>query len=74
LRSLRGKAAEGYDYQARPAERAVQLRALRASLGLAPAPDRKQYPDLPLTADGRPSDEFERLLRTRKDPDVYIHE
>jgi predicted CXXCH cytochrome family protein len=75
LRSLRGPAAEGYDYEGGPAERAAQLDDLRRRLGDPPRLDRGRYPYLPLTGAGLLDDEaLDRLLRARKDPDVFINE
>ncbi len=75
LRSLHGQAADNYNYQGSPAERARQLRELRLKLESMARPDPGRYPFLPLTAAGRLADDvFERLLRTRNDPDVTVNE
>lgn len=75
LRTLHGQAAEGYDYQAPAAPRATQLRELRSRLQDLARPDPARYPFLPLTAVGTFEDGvFERLLKTRLDPDITINE
>jgi predicted CXXCH cytochrome family protein len=75
LRSLHGPAVNDYHYQASPAERAAGLRALRRTLESTRRPDPRRYPCLPLTPAGRfTGDVFERLLRTRTDPDVTVNE
>jgi predicted CXXCH cytochrome family protein len=75
LRSLHGQAADDYDCRSGPGERAAKLRSLRLTLESAARPARERYPYLPLTADGLWADDvFERLLRTRNDPDVTINE
>lgn len=75
LRSLCGRAADAYNYQGSPAERAGQLRALRRALEDTPGTGRNRYPYLPLTPAGRFADGvFDRLLQTRNDPDVFINE
>jgi len=75
LRSLHGPAANDYNYQGSPAERATQLRRLRLTLESSARPDRGRYPYLPLTTEGRFADDvFDRLLRARNDPDVSINE
>ncbi len=75
LRTLYGRAANDYDYEGSPAALAVQLRGLRQALESTPRPSSNRYPYLPLTADGRFSDAvFDRLLRARNDPDVFIKE
>jgi predicted CXXCH cytochrome family protein len=75
LRSLHGRAANEYDFQGRPAERAAQLGRMRQSLPSPPRLDRRRYPYLPLTPAGLLADDvLERLLRARNDPDVYINE
>jgi predicted CXXCH cytochrome family protein len=79
LRSLHGSAADNYNYQGSEAERAAQVRELRRTLerhppgGSRPKRSRDRY--LPLTATGRLDDDvFDRLLRTRNDPDVTVNE
>jgi predicted CXXCH cytochrome family protein len=75
LRSLHGKAANDYDYQGSPAQRKFQLAELRRSLPNTPRPSKSRYPYLPLTAAGLFADDvYDRLLRTRNDPDVNINE
>jgi predicted CXXCH cytochrome family protein len=75
LRSLCGKAANGYDYLGSPAERTGQVRDLRLKLESASCPDRGRFPYLPLTAEGHFDDHvLQRLLRARNDPDVEINE
>ncbi len=75
LRSLHGPAANAYDFQGSPDDRAAQVRALRLTLEAGARPGRSRYPYLPLTAAGLFADDvFDRLLRTRNDPDVVIKE
>jgi hypothetical protein len=51
------------------------LRRIREKLEKTARPVRDHYPELPLTAEGCFADEvLDRLLRTRKDPDVIINE
>jgi predicted CXXCH cytochrome family protein len=80
LRTLLGAGALGYNYQGSPEERAAQLARLAGRLPEQALPAAR-YPHLPLTrhpaASGlRRLDEaaVERLLRQRKDPDVFINE
>ena len=72
LRALLGPAADGYNYQGTPAERATQVDAIEARLG--PRPDPRHYPALMLTDDGRLADVVTRWLETRSDPDVSVDE
>jgi predicted CXXCH cytochrome family protein len=75
LRSLYGAAVNDYNYQGTPAERAAQLRKLRLVLERFEPVDRIRYPNLPLTSRGLlAEDVFQRLLRSRSDPDVNINE
>ncbi|MSQ94850.1 MAG: hypothetical protein EXR98_09880 [Gemmataceae bacterium] len=81
IRSLHGTAAGDYNYQGTPTERANQIRRLRLRLEGPLQPDQERYPYLPLTATKGPGppalgfDEmFQRLLKTRNDPDVHINE
>jgi hypothetical protein len=75
LRQLYGAAANDYNFEGNPAERDRQLRALRLRLESAARPDRGRYPYLPLTAAGGFADDvYQRLLRTRSDPDVTVNE
>jgi predicted CXXCH cytochrome family protein len=75
LRTRHGQTAEAYNYLGTSAERVAQLRDLRAILD-NPAPEAAgRYPFLPFTAAGHFADDvFDRLLRTRNDPEVYINE
>ncbi len=67
LRSLHGRGAEGYEYQASPADRRRQVERLRERLGPhAVRPARRH--DLPT------AEIVDALLRRRHDPDVFIHE
>jgi predicted CXXCH cytochrome family protein len=74
LRSVHGEAtAAPYDYLALPAERAAQLRTVRARFDATPI--RRPLPHLPLTAQGLPDDAaLRRLLDKRHDPDLTINE
>lgn len=74
LRAAYGDAAAGpYDYLALPAERRAQLRALRAKYDADPL--RRPRPGLPLNPKGLPDDAvLDRLLGSRNDPDLTIHE
>ena len=74
LRSAHGEVAAGpFDYLAAPAVRLSQLRALQARYDAAPPKARP--PQLPLTQDGVPDDDvLRRLIKTRHDPDLMIHE
>lgn len=74
LRSLHGAPVNGYDFQGTPAQRAAQLSALERFLEQQPPPDRRRYPELPLTEKGRFSDVVNSWLQTRSDPDVHINE
>jgi predicted CXXCH cytochrome family protein len=75
LRSLHGRAAERYDYQADAAKRSAQLQVLRLQLADPVQLDPGRHAYLPMAADGRFADEvFQRLLRNRNDPDVTINE
>ena len=75
LRSLHGSLASDYNFQGTAAERAAQLRGLRLKLEGTTRPDHGRYPYLPLTDAGLFADDvFDRLLRTRNDPDVFINE
>jgi predicted CXXCH cytochrome family protein len=74
LRSLYGPATNGYDYQGSAAERAARLGALRRALESTEHPERARYPYLPLGAGGGLAEEFDRLMRTRNDPDVSVNE
>jgi predicted CXXCH cytochrome family protein len=75
LRSLHGNAADDFDYRSGPAERAARLRGLRLRMDSAARPERSRYPYLPLTETGLFADDvYDRLLRTRNDPDVFINE
>ena len=74
LRSLYGPAVNDYDFQGSPDERAAQLSALEHFLEQVPRPDRRRYPDLPLSEEGRFIEVVNRWLQTRSDPDVYINE
>jgi predicted CXXCH cytochrome family protein len=73
LRSLHGSAASDYDFQGSALDRAAQLDSLRRRLESSARPDPGRYPNLPLPA-GRFAEVYERLLRTRNDPDVSINE
>jgi hypothetical protein len=75
LRSLHGSDVGRYDYLARPVERKAQLQALAPGLNEQCRVRRDAYPYVPLTPQGRLDYEArDRLLRTRKDPDVVINE
>jgi predicted CXXCH cytochrome family protein len=74
LRSLHGPAVDGYNFQGTPAERAAQLSALEQFLEQQPRLDRRRYPYLPLTEEGRFADAVNSWLQTRSDPDVHINE
>jgi hypothetical protein len=75
LRSLYGSAANDYNYQGTSAEGAAQLRAMRLRLEATARPPTGRYPHLPLTPAGLFADDvYDRLLSTRKDPDVTINE
>jgi predicted CXXCH cytochrome family protein len=74
LRSLHGKAAEGYNFQGTPDEREAQLSALERLLEKGPRPDRRRYPGLPLNEQGRFADVVDRWMQTRSDPDVHVNE
>jgi hypothetical protein len=75
LQSLHGRQVNDYDYLGSAAERAAGLRRIREKLEKTARPVRDRYPELPLTAEGRFADDvIDRLLRTRKDPDVVINE
>jgi predicted CXXCH cytochrome family protein len=75
LRSLYGPAANNYDFQGTPTERAAQLRALRLALESPVRLDPGRYPHLPITPAGLFADDtYNRLLRRRNDPDVFINE
>ena len=74
LRSAHGEAgASPFDYLGRPADRAAQLRALRARFDATPLD--RPLPYLPLSPQKRPDDEaIRRLLKQRTDPDLTINE
>lgn len=74
LRSAHGEAAAGpFDYLGRPADRAAQLRAMRARFDAVPLG--RPLPYLPLSPQGLPDDEaIRRLLKKRTDPDLTINE
>ena len=74
LRSSLGESAAGpFDYLGKPADRATQLRALRARFDAAPLG--RPLPYLPLTSAGRVDDAaIQRLLNKRNDPDLTINE
>jgi predicted CXXCH cytochrome family protein len=74
LRAACGEAKAGpFDYTAVPAERAEQLRALRARFDAAPL--RRPLPYLPLTPQGLPDEAvLQRLRANRSDPDLTINE
>jgi predicted CXXCH cytochrome family protein len=75
LRSLHGSEVGRYDYLARPVERKAQLEALAPGLNERCRVRKDAYPYVPLTPQGRLDFEaLDRLLRTRKDPDVVINE
>jgi predicted CXXCH cytochrome family protein len=75
LRSLHGSQAVVYDYEGSASLRADQIRRMRLALDKAAPLNPRDYPDLPLTAAGRFSDSaYNRLLRTRNDPDVTANE
>jgi hypothetical protein len=75
LRSLYGEAAEDYNHQGTAAQRAAKLHAMRQKLEAKTRLDRNIYPYLPINEAGAFADDvFERLLKSRKDPDVYINE
>jgi predicted CXXCH cytochrome family protein len=75
LRSLYGKAAEDYFYQASPAIRAVKLQHLRQSLKTNTRLDPVAYPYLPISSAGHLAEEqFHSWFKGRNDPDVYINE
>jgi predicted CXXCH cytochrome family protein len=74
LRSMYGRAADGYDYLALPLERSQQLQRLREALSDY-RPAAAKYPYLPLDAASRfRAEVLDRLLKERNDPDVEIHE
>lgn len=74
LRSAFGEKIAGpYDYLASPAERAAQTQSLRAHFDAGPI--HRPMPYLPLTANGLPDDAvLDRLLKSRKDPNLTINE
>ncbi len=81
LRSLHGAAAEGYNYEGGPGERAAQLAALRRRLlerrgvtgGLTPRRSQDRRADAgPLAVPDEAA--ARRLLSRRKDPDVVVNE
>jgi predicted CXXCH cytochrome family protein len=75
LRSLSGFDSASYDYLGDSTQRSAQIRKLEMSLRADPRPNKDKYPYLPLTADGSFSnDALDRLLRSRKDPDVFVNE
>jgi hypothetical protein len=75
LRALYGAQAEPYDSQGSAAERARQLRALRETLEAKAKLDRDHSPPLSHPAADLFSEEvFDRLLKARNDPDVFINE
>jgi len=75
LRALYGTEAGGFDYLASSTQRKAQLRSLRAPLQRRCRPVARNYPYLPLAADGAPVDAvLDRLLEKRNDPDVMINE
>ena len=74
LRSLYGPSVQDYNFQGSPEERAAQISALERLFDKEPRPDRRRYPDLPLTEEGRFEEVVKSWLETRSDPDVNINE
>jgi predicted CXXCH cytochrome family protein len=74
LRTAFGETMAGpYDYLAPPARRAAQTQSLRQRFDASPLG--RPMPYLPLTARGLPDDAIlDRLLKTRKDPNLTINE
>lgn len=74
LRTAFGEKTAGpYDYLAPPATRAGQARDLRVRFDAGPI--KRPMPYLPLTAQGLPDEAIlDRLLKSRKDPNLTINE